>query len=168
MKFLILVFAASTIFLASCKNTTTNDKKSDKDSTTTITNFFGKQFENTNAIAASEVVVQINSGKPFKGVMEGRIMDVCQAKGCWANLELPAGQTIKVLFRDANGDEFSIDKTSTGKMIDVNGVGYMDTTSVEMLKHYAEDDGASKEEIAKIKSPEIKPVFTASGAFIKK
>jgi hypothetical protein len=167
MKNLILLFAAATISFASCNSTATNDKKIDKDSTATATNFFGKQFENNNAIAVSGAVAQINAGKEFKGIVEGRIMDVCQAKGCWANLELPAGQTIKVLFRDANGDEFGIDKNSKGKMIDVNGIGYMDTTSVEMLKHYAEDEGASKEEIAKIKTPEIKPVFNASGAFIK-
>ena len=122
MKNLILLFAASTFFLASCNNTATNDKKNDKDSTLAATNFFGKQFENTNAIAASEAVAQINSGKEFKGIVEGRIMDVCQAKGCWANLELPAGQTIKVLFRDANGDEFGIDKNSKGKMVDRKSV----------------------------------------------
>ena len=166
MKNLILLFAAATISFASCNNTATTDKKTDKDSTATAS-FAGKAFENTNAISIAEAVAQINAGKEFKGIVEGRIMDVCQAKGCWANLELPAGQTIKVLFRDANGDEFGIDKNSKGKMIDINGVGYMDTTSVEMLKHYAEDEGASKEEIAKIKNPEIKPVFTASGAFVK-
>ncbi len=153
MKNFIIAFIASTSILASCNNSTSE--------------IFGKTFDNKNAVAASEVVSQIQSGKQFHGVMEGRIVAVCQEKGCWANVELPAGQTIKVLFRDANGEEFSIDKTSKNKMIVVNGVGYMDTTSVEMLKHYAQDDGASKEAIEKITTPEIKPVFNASGAFLK-
>ena len=166
MKNFIIAFSLGTLLFASCNNTASTDKKSNVDSTST-SNFFGKSFDNKNAVAASEVASQIQSGKQFHGVMEGRIVAVCQEKGCWANLELPAGQTIKVLFRDSNGDEFSIDKTSKNKMIDVNGVGYIDTTSVEMLKHYAQDDGASKEAIEKIKTPEIKPVFTASGAILK-
>jgi hypothetical protein len=39
----------------------------------------------------------------------------------------------------------------------------MDTTTVEELKHFAEDDGKSKEEIEKITEPKIEMVFEASG-----
>ena len=52
-------------------------------------------------------------------------------------------------------------------MVVMQGVAMHDTTSVEMLKHLAEDDGKSKEEIEKINQPEIGVVFEASGVIIK-
>jgi hypothetical protein len=36
------------------------------------------------------------------------------------------------------------------------------------LKHYAKDGGKSKEEIAKIKKPEVTYAFTATGVYLKK
>ena len=166
MKKLFIILSGAAIFLNACNNNVSNEKTEKKDSTTTK-NFYGKVFENNNATPVNEAVAVIKSGKEFKGIIEGRMMEVCQAAGCWTDLGLAGGEKLKVKFRDANGEEFGIDKASSGKMIDVHGVGYMDTISVEMQKHYAEDDKASKEEIAKIKSPIIKPVFTADGAFIK-
>ena len=130
-------------------------------------NAFGKPFEVGTPTPAPEAVATIKSGKEFKGVMEGRMLEICQNAGCWANIELPSGEKIKVKFRDANGDEFGIDKNASGKMIDVHGVGYMDTVSVAMLRHYAEDDKATKEEIEAIKEPKISATFTADGAVIK-
>ncbi|MFM2049190.1 MAG: hypothetical protein RI955_1738, partial [Bacteroidota bacterium] len=49
----------------------------------------------------------------------------------------------------------------------VHGVGYMDTISVAMLKHYAEDAKASKEELDAIIEPKISAVFKADGAILK-
>ena len=43
----------------------------------------------------------------------------------------------------------------------------MDTTSIEALQHYAEDEGKSKTEIAKITSPEIRLAFDAKGVLIR-
>jgi hypothetical protein len=166
MKNLFLLFAASVFFFASCNNASTTEKSTSKDSTATA-NVFGKAFENTTPTPANDVYSQIKTGKEFHGVMEGRITAVCQEKGCWADLELAGGQHLKVKFRDANGEEFGINKDTKDKMIDVHGVGYMDTVSVEMLRHYAEDDKATKAEIEAIKNPEITPSFTADGAVIK-
>ena len=162
MKKLFLLFAASTFFFASCNN----QKATDKDSIGNQ-NIFGKTFENTAATPVNEVFAQIKTGKEFHGVMEGRITAVCQESGCWADLELAGGQHLKIKFRDANGEEFSINKDTKDKMMDVHGVGYMDTVTVEMLRHYAEDDKATKAEIEAIKNPEITPSFTADGAVIK-
>jgi hypothetical protein len=43
-----------------------------------------------------------------------------------------------------------------------------DTTTVAQLRHYAEDAGKSKEEIAKITEPKIELTFMADGVIVKK
>lgn len=44
----------------------------------------------------------------------------------------------------------------------------MKETSVEWLKHYAEDKGASKEEIAKISKPKTDINIVADGVYVIK
>jgi hypothetical protein len=48
----------------------------------------------------------------------------------------------------------------------MNGIAYREVVSVEMLRHYAEDAGKSKEEIMKITEPETKLSFEADGVII--
>jgi hypothetical protein len=44
----------------------------------------------------------------------------------------------------------------------------MDTMSVEMLRHYAEDAGSSEQEILKITEPQYIVNFLANGVLIEK
>ena len=166
MKKLVLILSAASFFAISCNNTPT-EKAPKEDSTKLVSNQFGIKFENSVTTPVAEVANQVKEGKEFNGVMEGKIVEVCQKAGCWANLELPDGKTMKVKFRDANGDEYGIDINSAGKTIAVHGIGYMDTISVATLKHYAEDAKASKEELEAIKEPKITAVFKADGAVLK-
>ena len=46
--------------------------------------------------------------------------------------------------------------------------GIVDVVTVDELKHYAKDAGKSKDEIAKIKKPEVTYSFTSTGVYIKK
>ncbi|MCE2790741.1 MAG: DUF4920 domain-containing protein [Saprospiraceae bacterium] len=48
------------------------------------------------------------------------------------------------------------------------GKAYRETTSVEDLKHFAEDEGKSAEEIAAITEPKTELKFMASGVMILK
>ena len=43
---------------------------------------------------------------------------------------------------------------------------FLDTVTIEMLKHYAEDAGKSEEEIAQITKPSYDMGFTADGVII--
>ena len=52
--------------------------------------------------------------------------------------------------------------------LDYEGKAFVKETSVEELKHYAEDAGKSKEEIAKITEPKLEMSFEASGVLMKK
>ena len=54
-----------------------------------------------------------------------------------------------------------------GKTAIVEGELFLDTISVEMLKHYAEDAGKSADEIALITEPSYDVNFIADGVIIK-
>ena len=46
------------------------------------------------------------------------------------------------------------------------GIAFVDTLSVDMLRHYAEDEGKSQEEIDAITEPELAYTFEAIGVII--
>ena len=71
--------------------------------------------------------------------------------------------TLLVRFKDYG---FFVPKTgSEGKSVIINAK--MDTISVEMLRHYAEDAGDSEEEILKIMEPKYVLEFIADGVLIE-
>ena len=93
------------------------------------------------------------------------ILHSCGKKGCWMDVEMADGSSMKVRFRDygffvpTNGLE--------GKKVVMQGRAKKDVTDVAMLQHYAEDAGKSKEEIAEITEPETSWTFEADGVLIK-
>ena len=50
----------------------------------------------------------------------------------------------------------------------MRGNAYKETTSVDELRHYAEDNGDSEEEIAKITEDKVTLNFIADGALVEK
>ena len=82
-------------------------------------------------------------------------------------MQLPAGmdETVMIRFKDYG---FFIPLNSDGKEVIVEGKAFVRETSVDELKHYAEDLGKSKEEIAKITEPERTLSFEAIGVLMKK
>ena len=73
---------------------------------------------------------------------------VCQAKGCWVMLTDGDVKNVRVKMKNYS---FFVPKDLAGKTLVIEGVLSKTTTSEKDARHYAEDAGASKEEIAKIK-----------------
>lgn len=90
--------------------------------------------------------------------------EVCKKKGCWMKVETASGDMMRVTFKDYG---FFVPKDISGKELIMQGTAYKDTTSVEDLRHYAQDGGASEEEIAAITEPEVATTFVATGVMIK-
>lgn len=62
--------------------------------------------------------------------------------------------------------EFLLPTNSQGQNMVMTGYAYWDSTSVAELRHYAEDRGASEEEIAAITEPTGEVKFKATGVKI--
>jgi hypothetical protein len=95
--------------------------------------------------------------------LTGSIVSVCQAKGCWATMQLPNGEMMTIKFKDY---AFFLPKDCATRSITIHGKMFGKTTSVAELKHLAEDAGKKKKEIKKIKEPKQEVRFEADGVLL--
>lgn len=126
---------------------------------------FGKATTADNAVSMEEYVKMLETkgdGKPVEGKIIGIVKEVCQKEGCWIKVESPNGN-LMVKMKD---HKFAVPVVLNGKKVVIDGVGTLTTTSVKQLKHYAEDAGKSKEEIAKITEPKREIVIQAFGILV--
>lgn len=110
-------------------------------------------------VNANELEKKIGDSK-FEGQVQGKVVEVCKAMGCWAKLERADGSTIMIKVKD---HEFAMPLDIVGKTVVAEGTAEIKLTSVSMLKHYAEDAGKSKEEIEKIKEPKKEVLINVKG-----
>lgn len=126
--------------------------------------YFGDSISTDGAVKAELIKEKLGHNDSLAMKVEGKIVDVCQKKGCWMELALADGENIRVTFKDYG---FFVPKDASGKTMIMEGYAYNDTTSVAQLRHYAEDGGKSKDEIEKITEPEVAVSFEAHGVIIK-
>jgi len=126
---------------------------------------FGAFIDASNAITYDELIPKMTSTDSLAVKVSGKVGEVCQKKGCWMML-VPeqAGQPeMRVTFKDY---AFFMPKDLTGKRVVLEGYAYVEETSVDVLRHYAEDAGKSKEEIEKITEPKREVSYEAAGVVI--
>lgn len=112
----------------------------------------------------SSVRENIYDKSDYNVKIEGEILSSCPMKGCWMKIRAEK-DTILVRFKDYG---FFVPKEGIeGDKAIINGKMSIETLSVELLRHYAEDAGKSKDEIKKITKPEVSLTFLADGVFIE-
>ena len=127
---------------------------------------FGKKIVADDAIASKSMAAHYSTmqqGDSIDSKMKAKVIDVCQAKGCWMTLNLNDGKEVMVKFKDYG---FFVPKDIAGKEVIVNGKAFIDEVSVDEQRHYAEDAGKSAEEIASITAPKRTYSFEADGVLI--
>lgn len=130
----------------------------------TVPGNYGDIIKEVQVTSTSEMISKVESEGTFNGKISGEIKEVCTKKGCWFAMELPNGESMRVTFKDYG---FFIPTNSQGFPIVLEGVATLTETDVETLKHYAEDQGKSKEEVAAITAPKREITFEATGVVIK-
>lgn len=125
---------------------------------------FGKKINEKSAIAAAELPAKMGGKETMNTKVTGTVESVCQAKGCWMKLKMDNGETMRVTFKDYG---FFVPKDIAGKTVVVEGLAQKKTTPVSELRHYAEDAGKSKAEIAQINDPKNELAFVADGVIVK-
>lgn len=170
-KFTILFFAAFLIYACnSGANSEQNgiEEIESSDSTATSNNDGwmerGEFITADGAIDIESFKKEVEGKETFETKIETKIMSCCQKKGCWMKVDLGDGEEMRVTFKDYG---FFVPLDAAGKTVIMEGKAYYDTTSVDMLRHYAEDAGESPEEIAKITEPKLELAFEATGVLLK-
>ncbi len=126
---------------------------------------YGEKISDENALDVSVLVEKLADVDSLECTVTGKISSTCTKKGCWMTIIMPEGDEMRVTFKDygffvpVSGQE--------GKTAVMRGKAQVSTTSVKMLRHFAEDAGKSEEEILKITEPITDIAFEADGVLIK-
>jgi hypothetical protein len=105
----------------------------------------------------------LENPKDFEGKVlrvEAPIHSVCQMSGCW--MRIGEGERNMMVNFEPYSKEYHLMDAAGGKVL-VEGTVHVQETSVDELRHLAEDAGRSPEEIAKITEPKVEPRFKATG-----
>lgn len=127
---------------------------------------FGKEINDADALTGERMVEHYKNlkvGDTITSKMKGEIIEVCSKKGCWMTLDADGENDIMVKFKDYG---FFMPLNAEGDVA-INGKAYVSETSVDELRHYAEDAGKSEEEIASITEPKFQYHFEADGVLLK-
>lgn len=160
-----VLFIASAGFLFSCGN---SDPKADEvtevvEEVTVEMSMHGVEITEEGAVSTTEFLAQFDGEEALETKISGKIEEVCSKKGCWMVMNLSDDKDMRITFKDY---EFFVPLDAAGKETIIQGTATMDTTTVEMLKHYAEDAGDSQEEIDAITEQEFNYAFEAVGVII--
>jgi hypothetical protein len=161
-RIVIATFTAFALF--SCQSAKNDSSSISEEATVEYINFGDSTFSTDNAFTAWELVENFaGSGEDTAwATVAGPITQVCTTKGCWMSTAIDSTNN---LFVDYDY-EFLLPTNSQGQDMIMHGYIYWDTTTVAQLKHYAEDRGASQEEIDAITAPEVDYMFKAKGVKI--
>ena len=100
------------------------------------------------------------SEKAEKVAVKGKVVKVCDKKGCWFTVETDNNEKFFVKMKDY---AFFVPTALEGKNVILEGNAEMKVTSVDEQKHYAEDAKKPQAEIDAITKPEEEIRFVASG-----
>ena len=124
---------------------------------------FGAEFAATDVVPAESLLITYPEealADSVRTTLRGTVHKVCQAKGCWMTVDAGNGEDMTVTFRDYG---FFVPKDIDGREVVIHGVAYTQLTSVDELRHLAEDEGQSEQEVAAITAPRKELRFLADG-----
>lgn len=126
--------------------------------------YFGEEFKVSNKVDKTSAPYEgLVATDTLQTQMMGEVTEVCQAKGCWMKVKLDSEDEVFVRFKDYG---FFVPKDAAGKKVVMNGAAFLEEMSVDDQKHYAEDEGASEDELAQITAPKRTLRFEAEGVLI--
>lgn len=126
---------------------------------------FGAEITADDAIdgkAMMALYADLKEGDTIAAKFQAPVNSVCKMKGCWMRLAV-GDQEAFVKFKDYG---FFVPKYLSEVEVVVSGKAYVSKTSVEDLKHFAQDAGKPQEEIDAITEPELSLDFMADGVLV--
>ncbi len=127
--------------------------------------FYGNKIDKSDVMSYSEINDLLKDKDEAEVKIEGEIVTTCKMKGCWMSVRLDNGEEMRVTFKDYG---FFVPKDSvSGKKTIIAGTIKKDITDVATLRHFAEDEGRTAEEVANITEPKEELTFVASGVIIE-
>lgn len=158
MKNINLIWVAIFALFVAC-NQKANDQMTASDESS-----FGEKITADDAISLANLMEEMEKTDSMQVKVRGTVEDVCQKKGCWMNIV--SEETDDKMFVKFKDYGFFMPLDIAGREVIMDGYALKEITSVDELRHYAEDAGKSAEEIAAITEPEKSLKFMASGVIL--
>lgn len=127
---------------------------------------FGEPITPDDAISYEQLLDMMTEASEATLKVRARVDAVCQTKGCWMTVKSDNPEITEVMFVDFLDYGFFMPKDLSGSEVVMFGKAFREVTTVEDLRHYAQDEGKSAEEIAAITEPEEELKFTATGVVV--
>ena len=155
------------LVLVSCKNTQEQGPQVTESKASSQTEYvsFGQEIQTTDVIdgaAMMALYTGMSQGDTIQTTFRASVNSVCKMKGCWMRLAVEDKEAF-VKFKDY---AFFVPKYLSEVEVIVAGKAYVSETSVDDLKHFAQDAGKSQEEIDAITQPELSLDFMADGVLV--
>lgn len=127
---------------------------------------YGKAISKDGAISIARLEGSFGADSAYTGKITGEVVAVCKKKGCFVQIKREGeGAPVMVRFKDYG---FFMPQDIVGKTVVLEGKAKVKEISVAALRHYAEDEGKSAEEIAKITEPKVDITIIADGVVVVK
>jgi len=126
-------------------------------------NYFGDTITSAGAMSGHDFGHKMHDVDSMPAKVISRVITVCQVKGCWMTMDLGHGETMRIVFKHYG---FFVPKGIGGRTVVVEGMAYRKMIPVDELRHYAEDEGKSEEEIQAITQPKMELRFVAHGVLL--
>ena len=120
---------------------------------------YGQKITAGKTISTESLSKKLNSGA-LQTKIQGKVLEVCPNKGCWIKLQLDDNSEAMVKMKDYS---FFVPTALEGKRIVTFGKVEMAVTSVNELRHYAQDAKKTQEEIDAINAPKKEIKILANG-----
>lgn len=121
---------------------------------------FGAPVSVEKALPAETLPTLLAKSDKLDTRIKAKVIDVCPKKGCWIRLQVNDTTTAFVKMKDY---AFFLPLEIKGKTVVLEGEASLITTSVDELKHYAEDAKKTKAEIDAITQPKKEIRLLAKG-----
>ena len=139
MKYILTIFLSLCINFANAKNNVSEKP------------FYGTDFKINQVNGIETIINKFDSYENKEIVLQAKADKVCTSKGCWMTIQLK-NKSVRVKFKDYG---FFVPMSLEGKNIFVKGNLTREKLSIKDARHYLEDAGASKEEIAAVDKPTV-------------
>jgi hypothetical protein len=159
-----LILFACILVVAACNSGGKNQQTAQEENLVQEEGSYGVKINSENPITGPELLAMLEEKDSVWVTMRAKIVSNCQASGCWMDLDLGTDEVVKVTFRDY---AFVIPIDSKGKTATIEGYAARTIVPVDLLKHYAEDEGKPQEEIDAITMPDTSFMFEAIGVVIE-
>lgn len=126
---------------------------------------YGAKTTSKGAVDIATLPAKLAKKDSLQTKVIAKVLDVCPKKGCWMKVQVNDSTTAFVKMKDYG---FFVPLDVIGKTVVLDTEAKMKTTSVDELKHYAEDAKKPQAEIDAITEPKKEIRLLANGILVLK